>query len=112
MAGTEDPVRTPITLLTFNSAEDLSQFATGCDGDIGGLTTARLDLDTSSADPAAGLRALQPPRPTGKFWGEMRLGTRPGFENQIRAGYAGFRSKVCTALVRVWLSKCGVWYES
>lgn len=92
MAGTDEPSRAPITLFTFNSREDISHFATGCDADIGGLSTVNLDLDESTAKPSA--NALTPPRPTAKFWGEMRLGTRPGYEGRIRGGYAGFRNKV------------------
>ncbi|OBZ72682.1 Complex I intermediate-associated protein 30, mitochondrial [Grifola frondosa] len=32
-------------------------------------------------------------RPTGRFWGEMRLAVRVGMEGKIKSGYAGFRSK-------------------
>ena len=94
MSGADDPVRSPITLFTFNSREDIAQFATGSDGDIGGMSSAHLDLDESTAQTSTGPKALVPPRPTAKFWGEMRLATRPGYERQVRAGYAGMKSKV------------------
>ena len=71
----------------------MEQYATGCDADMGGTSTARLDLDESSAvagDPKLG---LTPTHPTAKFWGEMRLGVRSDLQDRVRGGYAGFRSK-------------------
>lgn len=94
MTGADEPSRAPITLFTLNSREDLTRFATGCDADIGGTSTAKLELDESTAQPNAGIKALDPPRPTAKFWGEMRLAARPGFEGRVRGGYAGFRNIV------------------
>lgn len=94
MSGADEPSRAPLTLFTLNSREDVQQFAKGCDADIGGTSTANFDLDESTAAPDAGVKALQPPRPTAKFWGEMRLAARAGFEGRVRGGYAGFRSTV------------------
>ena len=94
MAGADEPSRAPITLLTLNSREDMSRFAVGCDSDIGGTSSAKIELDETSADPKAGVKALQPLRPSARFWGEMRLGAKPGFEGRVRGGYAGFRSQV------------------
>ena len=89
MKGAEGPARAPKTLYTFNSSEDIQQFATGCDGDIGGLSTVNLDLDTRpEVTEPIGKQA------TGLFWGDMRLQVKPGFESKIRGGYAGFRNKV------------------
>jgi len=88
MQGAEAPSRHPKTLFTFNSRAVLQQFATGCDADIGGLSTVHLDLDESEAHNAS----IQRPA-TAKFWGEMSLGVKPGLEGKIRAGYAGFRNK-------------------
>ncbi|KAI0703804.1 complex I intermediate-associated protein CIA30 [Cytidiella melzeri] len=82
MAGADEPSREPLTLWNFNSQEQLSNFATGCDGDIGGTSTVHLELDKSTQ-----------PRPSAKFWGEMKLAARPGYEGRVRGGYAGFRSK-------------------
>lgn len=94
MQGTDEPSRAPKTLFTLNSREDLAQFATGCDSDVGGTSTVHLDLDESSMLPAPdGEGAGEIRRPTGKFWGDMRLGVRSGLEGKIRGGYAGFRSK-------------------
>ncbi|KAJ2916631.1 hypothetical protein MD484_g3819, partial [Candolleomyces efflorescens] len=45
MSGADMPSRAPRTLFTFNSKEDIKQYATGCDGDIGGYSTVHLDLD-------------------------------------------------------------------
>ncbi|RDX43795.1 complex I intermediate-associated protein CIA30 [Lentinus brumalis] len=102
MEGAEEPSRAPRTLFTFNSREDIDQFATGCDADVGGTSTVNFALDESTAKPSS---SEKPPphgvivnRPTGRFWGEMRLAVRPGLEGQIRGGYAGFRSKPRTTL--------------
>jgi len=92
MTGADEPSRAPVTLFTLNSPEDLKQFATGCDADIGGSSSVHLELDGSSAQPNAGVKALQPPRPHAKFWGEMRLSAKPGYEGRVRGGYAGFRN--------------------
>ncbi|CDO76991.1 hypothetical protein BN946_scf184298.g18 [Trametes cinnabarina] len=100
MEGADEPSRVPKVLFTFNSREDISQFATGCDADVGGTSTVNFELDESTAKPSdAGETKASSPhdivvnRPTGKFWGEMRLAVRPGLEGKIRGGYAGFRSK-------------------
>ena len=99
MEGAEEPSRAPKRLFAFNSREDIDQFATGCDADVGGLSTMNFALDESTATPpvsekSPSLHSVTVDRPTGKFWGEMKLAVRHGLEGQIRAGYAGFRSKV------------------
>ncbi|EED79105.1 predicted protein, partial [Postia placenta Mad-698-R] len=94
MQGADEPSRTPKTLFTFNSNEDIQQFATGCDADVGGTSTVHFGLDDSSVLPTKnGETTEQIRRSAGKFWGEMRLGVRGGLEGKIRGGYAGFRSK-------------------
>ncbi|EMD33544.1 hypothetical protein CERSUDRAFT_118111 [Gelatoporia subvermispora B] len=97
MAGTNEPSRAPRTLFRFISRDDLHNFAIGCDADIGGTSTARFDLDETSVLPGAD-GAPDVVRPTGKFWGNMSLEVRRGFEGRIRAGYAGFRNKPRTSL--------------
>ncbi|KAG6868066.1 hypothetical protein C0993_007853 [Termitomyces sp. T159_Od127] len=88
MQGADPVSRAPRVLFTFNSPEDIHDFATGCDGDIGGLSTTHLDLETSpEINKTIGRTA------TGKFWGEMRLGVKTGMEEKMRSGYAGFRNK-------------------
>lgn len=68
----------------------LTDFATGSDSDIGGLSTCTLDFDENG---------------DGRFWGEMRTGVRGEFRGKVRGGYAGFRNKVCTVLIQpTWLS--------
>lgn len=99
MEGAEEPSRAPKRLFTFNSREDINQFATGCDADVGGLSTVHFELDESTAKPSTSEKTATPHgitvnQPTGKFWGEMSLAVRRGLEGQIRGGYAGFRSKV------------------
>jgi len=88
MEGVNEPNRKPITLFNLNSHEDLSQFATGCDADIGGTSTANLTLERSP--PAE--------KPFAKFWGNMRLGVHPQVQGRVRGGYAGFRNKPRTTL--------------
>jgi len=89
MKGADIPSRAPRTLWTFNSQEDIQQYATGCDGDIGGNSTAHISLDENPQHNAIIGKAA-----TGVFWGEMRLDVKPGYEKKIRGGYAGFRNKV------------------
>ncbi|THH19821.1 hypothetical protein EW146_g1424 [Bondarzewia mesenterica] len=92
MQGTETPSRAPITLFTLNSREDLAQYATGCDADIGGTSSVHLDLDENPEHN----KTIGKPA-TAKFWGDMRLGVKPGLEGKLRGGYAGFRNKVRTS---------------
>lgn len=94
MSGADAPVRSPITLWKFNTREDIAQYATGCDADIGGTSTVHLDLDESTTSEDPSKDPLAPLRPTGRFWGDMRLGVRHEFEGKVRGGYAGFRNKV------------------
>ena len=94
MSGADDPSRAPITLFDFNTREDIKQFATGCDADVGGTSTVNFALDESTASPSTSNEKLGSiGRPTAKFWGDMRLGVRHGLEGRIRGGYAGVRSK-------------------
>ena len=86
MQGADEPSRLSRTVFTFNSHEDIQQFATGCDADIGGTSTVHFGLDES--DTSIGGKA------TGVFWGDMRLGVKADLEGKIRGGYAGFRNKV------------------
>jgi NADH dehydrogenase [ubiquinone] 1 alpha subcomplex assembly factor 1 len=88
MQGTERPSRAPLTLFTLNSPDAIKEYAIGCDADVGGTSTAFFDYD---ADPAHA-----PPGKPGaaRFHGVMRLAVRPGYEQLIRGGYAGFRNKV------------------
>lgn len=90
MDGVNGPSRAPQTLLTFHSPEDINQFALGCDKDIGGTSSAKLDFvpDEGNSGTSANVKGK------GRFWGEMRLGVRSDLQGRIRGGYAGFRSKV------------------
>ena len=94
MSGADDPIRTPITLFKFNTHEDIQQFATGCDADVGGTSTVNFALDESTS--ASSEKPGTIGRPTAKFWGDMRLGVHHGLEGHIRGGYTGFRSKART----------------
>ncbi|KAK2460924.1 hypothetical protein APHAL10511_007394 [Amanita phalloides] len=88
MQGAEEPSRLPRTIFTFNSHDDIRQFAKGCDADIGGTSTVHLDLDESPKNNASIGKTA-----SGVFWGDMRLGVRTDLEGKIRGGYAGFRNK-------------------
>lgn len=94
MRGVRGPVRTPRTIFSFNTKGDVDQFATGCDGDDGGLSTVHLDLDSRPEvnDPIGKLG-------TALFWGDMRLKVKHGMEGKVRGGWAGFRNKVMSFLV-------------
>ncbi|KAH7927957.1 complex I intermediate-associated protein CIA30 [Leucogyrophana mollusca] len=88
MEGADAPSRLPKTLYRLNSREDIQQFATGCDADIGGTSTVRLELDESPEwNEGSGSNA------TARFRGEMKLAVRPELQGRIRGGYSGFRSK-------------------
>ena len=101
MQGAEQPSRAPLTLFAFNSPEAIKDYALGSDADVGGTSTAHLDFDDD-------LSRLTPGRSTStavvtdtagkrgaaRFHGDMRLAVRPGYEQRIRGGYAGFRNKV------------------
>ena len=95
MEGADAPSRAPLTLFRMNTQQDIEQFATGCDADIGGTSTVHLELDQSpERNKGSGSSA------TGRFWGEMRLQVRPELQGRIRGGYAGFRSKVNVSLIQ------------
>jgi NADH dehydrogenase [ubiquinone] 1 alpha subcomplex assembly factor 1 len=88
MKGADSPTLTSRTLYSFNTPADIKQFAIGCDGDIGGLSTVHFDLDERpEINKSIGKAA------TGMFWGDMRTQVKPGMEKRIRGGYAGFRNK-------------------
>lgn len=82
MSGLDEPSRAPKTLYTFNYRASLQNYVIGCDADIGGTSTVHLTLDESG------------PKPTAKFFGEMRLAVRPELKGRVPGGYAGFRSSV------------------
>jgi NADH dehydrogenase [ubiquinone] 1 alpha subcomplex assembly factor 1 len=89
MKGADSPTSAARTLYSFNTPADIKQFATGCDGDIGGLSTVHFDLDERpEINKSIGKTG------TGMFWGDMRTQVKPGMEKKIRGGYAGFRNKV------------------
>jgi len=110
MQGAERPSRAPLTLFTFDSPEAVkNDFALGCDADVGGTSTVHLDFDDDPARlllPPAGSRSTAATdtdtadkRGAARFHGHMHLAVRPGYEQRIRGGYAGFRNKV-SQLVR------------
>ncbi|KAJ6570178.1 complex I intermediate-associated protein CIA30 [Mycena vulgaris] len=91
MEGAERPNRAPRLLFSFNTPEAAAEVALGCDADIGGRSSVRFDLDTTSESERVG-------RATGKFHGHLRLEVRPDLAGRITSGYAGFRTPVRSTL--------------
>src|SRR5580693_1769455 len=109
MQGAEQPSRAPLTLFAFNHPEAIKDCALGCDADVGGTSTVHLDFDdhparlppspspsrtTKAADTDVERSNAPGQRGAARFHGHMRLAVRPGYEQRIRGGYAGFRNKV------------------
>ena len=96
MQGAEQPSRAPLTLFAFDSPETIKDYAIGCDADVGGTSTVHLDFDDDPNPTPAPAPSSAPARKRGaaRFHGHMRLAVRPGHEQRIRGGYAGFRNKV------------------
>ncbi|UZJ51763.1 hypothetical protein CBS101457_001083 [Exobasidium rhododendri] len=67
-----------LLLYKFSSSADVKQMATGCDADIGGLSSMKIDLDTQEGK--------------GRFWGTLSNEIPRNAKIQ-RSGYAGFRNK-------------------
>jgi len=65
-------------LFAFRTPADLAQYVVGSDADIGGYSTAKLELD---------------PVGHAKFWGELRTDVKPELRGKMKSGYAGFRNK-------------------
>ena len=96
MQGAEEPSRAPLTLFALNTPEAIKDYAYGCDADVGGTSTVFFDFDDDPAHkppPGSGVKSKLP-LGAARFHGHMRLAVRPGYEDRIRGGYAGFRNKV------------------
>ncbi|KAJ7758866.1 complex I intermediate-associated protein 30-domain-containing protein [Mycena maculata] len=91
MEGADLPNRGPRLLFGFNTPIEVSEVITGCDADVGGLSTVNFTLDTTSESERIG-------RPTAKFHGHMRLDVRPEMVGRINSGYAGFKTPVRSTL--------------
>ncbi|KZV87178.1 CIA30-domain-containing protein [Exidia glandulosa HHB12029] len=85
MSGADEPERARRTLFNFRTEEDLRQFVFGSDADIGGLSTAQMDL--------------KGPGGTARFWGNLSLDVQPALRGKLlKSGYAGFRNRRRTTL--------------
>ncbi|KAH7106344.1 CIA30-domain-containing protein [Auriculariales sp. MPI-PUGE-AT-0066] len=85
MSGVDEPERARRTLFKFATAEDISEFVVGSDQDIGGSSTAKLDLGG--------------PMGTARLHGQLSLAIRPEFKSKImKSGYIGIRNKKRTTL--------------
>ncbi|KAG8964796.1 hypothetical protein FRC00_001143 [Tulasnella sp. 408] len=73
----------PKTLFAFKTQADIPQYVVGSDADIGGYSSAKLELD---------------PQGHGRFFGEIRTEVRPQMQGKMRSGYAGFRNKMRPSL--------------
>ncbi|GAA6036462.1 hypothetical protein JCM8097_003519 [Rhodosporidiobolus ruineniae] len=85
-ASPNSPHGDVLPLVSLRSQEDLSQFALGCDADLGGKSSVHLDLG---------------PEGKGRFWGRLSNDLNPGRRKEgviERGGYAGFRNKQRTTL--------------
>lgn len=67
-----------VPIYTLSSPEEVKSMAIGCDADIGGLSSAKVDLD--------------PQEGKGRFWGTLSSEI-PRNAKIERSGYAGFRNK-------------------
>jgi NADH dehydrogenase [ubiquinone] 1 alpha subcomplex assembly factor 1 len=67
-----------VPIYTLASVEQVQAMATGCDADIGGLSSCKVDLD--------------PQEGKGRFWGTLSSEI-PRSSKLERSGYAGFRNK-------------------
>lgn len=74
----------PLHLYSLTHPSHLNQFATGCDSDIGGLTTCKLALDDQEGK--------------GRFFGTITNEVPRGAKIE-KSGYAGMRNKVSHLLV-------------
>ena len=87
MEGADLPNRGPRLLYAFNTPMETGEAVTGCDADIGGMSSVHFTLDTSSESERIG-------RPTAKFHGHLSLDVRPEMRGRINSGYAGFKTPV------------------
>lgn len=97
MQGAEQPSRAPLTLFTLNTPEAIKDYAYGCDADVGGTSTVFFDFDDDPAHkppPGTARGGDKSKLGAARFHGHMSLAVRPGYEDRIRGGYAGFRNKV------------------
>jgi NADH dehydrogenase [ubiquinone] 1 alpha subcomplex assembly factor 1 len=101
MQGAEQPSRAPLTLFTLNTPEAIKEYAYGCDADVGGTSTVHFDFDDEPEHKPPPLAGSDKNKNKNKnklgaarFHGHMSLAVRPGYEESIRGGYAGFRNKV------------------
>ena len=78
----------PRTLFAFRTPADIAQHVIGSDTDIGGYSTAKLDLDANSR---------------GRFSGVIRTDVKPSMQTKMRSGYAGFRNKVTFSTSKFWI---------
>ncbi|BEJ16594.1 hypothetical protein CspHIS471_0511990 [Cutaneotrichosporon sp. HIS471] len=84
----------PISIFSFHNrpVTPLSSVATGCDADIGGVSTAELTMvERSGAD-----GSTEPSHMA--FHGTLSLHVPPEYAGRIRTGYAAFRSKTRPSL--------------
>lgn len=73
-------------MLSINTPDDLTQFVTGCDSDLGGKSVVNFDMGEGGG---------------GRFWGRLDSELKAGRRREgvvERGGYAGLRSKVRSVL--------------
>lgn len=79
----------PLSIFSFHNAPitPLDTVATGCDSDIGGVSTAEMSMvEETGADGSTAPSHMS-------FHGTLSLHVPPEYAGRIRTGYAAFRSK-------------------
>jgi NADH dehydrogenase [ubiquinone] 1 alpha subcomplex assembly factor 1 len=110
MQGAEPPSRAPLTLFTLTTPEVIKEYAYGCDADAGGTSSVHFDFDHDPArlpsNPSTGTGPGGDVVGSAHFHSAMSLAVRPGYEEQIYGGYAGFRNKVCVCIPPKFFFNC------
>lgn len=82
-----------MVLSTIRSQQDLKDWAIGSDSDIGGFSTAKLEVYPPESSDAG----------KGRFFGQLSSKVKPGAKlggNAVeRSGYAGIRTRVCQSSI-------------
>lgn len=95
----------PMQFWSVNSSEDLDQFATGCDRDIGGLSNLRLDYVKDEASQRTSSRAQA--EGYARFWGTLSNQVPRGAKI-MKSGYVAMRNKVCCSLAIIFFLCCRI----
>lgn len=96
------PTPAPVSIFSFHQPPltPLNTIATGCDHDIGGLSSTDLTMvpastSSASSEPSesSATTGSEPAASHMAFHGTLSLAVPPEYAGRIRTGYAAFRSK-------------------